>query len=74
MNLIQTRLASAGLFLDACLIIRRLGFDLLDGWTKNRASTMASYNSDRRRHVVVSNSSGKNFWRTGLELLMGHVE
>ena len=46
MNLIQTGLASAGLFLNACLVIRRLGFDLLDGWTKNRASTMASYDSD----------------------------
>ena len=66
MNLIQTELASAGLFPDACLIIRRLGFDLLDGWTKNQASTMASYNSDRRRHVVVSNSSVRNFGGRGL--------
>ena len=47
--------------LGARLIIGRLSFDLLDGWTKNRASTMASCDSDGRRVVVVFNSSVKKF-------------
>ena len=65
MNLIQGWLWR-DFFLGACLIIRRLGFDLLHGWTKNRASTMASYDSDGRRVVVVFNSSVKKFGGRGL--------
>ena len=46
LNLIQTGLALAG-FLSWCVLDNREAwFDLLDGWTKNRASTMASYDSD----------------------------